>query len=54
MLGSATLPKAPHLRPSAVPLRSLPRVQLTADAVQQLAACTQLDELDVEFNFTVR
>jgi hypothetical protein len=25
-----------------------------ADAVQQLAGCTQLEKLEVEFNFTVR
>ena len=57
------LPPAPLSKPRpAVPPRlppprllcSLPRIQLPADAVQQLAACTLLQELDCELNYTVR
>lgn len=36
------------------PLRSLPRIQLPADAVAQLGACTRLRFLEAELNFTVR
>ncbi|PSC74844.1 F-box LRR-repeat 14 [Micractinium conductrix] len=48
-----TAPPTFH-RLTALTSLSLPRIQLPPDAVHQLAACTALQRLDVEFSFRVR